>query len=59
MELLAITKIDDIGRILLPKELRQEKGWHKGTKVAICINNDTIVLDTCPAIYDDDVGKQE
>ena len=48
MELQAITKIDDLGRILLPKELRQEKDWHKGTKIAIYTKNDTIILNTCP-----------
>ena len=56
MELQAIGKIDDLGRILLPKELRQEKDWHKGTKVAIYSNNDTIIIDTCPPDHESETS---
>ena len=53
MELVAVKTLDDLGRISIPKEVRQEYGWGKGTAIAIYTNNDTIVLDTCLAENDE------
>jgi len=51
MELLAVKKIDELGRILIPKEAREAKGWAKGTAISIYVDNDTIILDTRPQDY--------
>ena len=51
MELVTVKKIDELGRVLIPKEAREAKGWDTGTAVAIYIDNDTIVLNTCPHNY--------
>ena len=45
MELLAVRTIDELGRIIIPKEARQGKGWGEGTKIAIYENNDVLVLE--------------
>ena len=45
MELAAVRTIDELGRIILPKEARQAKGWGEGTKIAIYSNNDVLVLE--------------
>jgi len=47
MELVAVRTLDELGRVIVPKEVRQKKGWGEGTAIEIYINNDTIVLDTC------------
>jgi len=45
MELIAVRTIDELGRIIVPKEARQAKGWDEGTKLAIYSNNDVLVLE--------------
>jgi len=37
-------KIDDLGRVLLPKELRSTLGWEIGDTLSLCRVSDTIVL---------------
>jgi len=37
-------KIDDLGRVLLPKELRQAVGWSIGDTLSLCHVSGTIVL---------------
>jgi len=37
-------KIDDLGRVLLPKELRQAAGWEIGDTLSLCRVSGTIVL---------------
>ena len=46
MELVAERTIDELGRVIVPKEARQAMGWDKGTKIAIYVHNDTLVLET-------------
>jgi len=44
MTLVEIKTIDDMGRIIIPKEVRDTKSWEKGTKIAIYINDEIVVL---------------
>jgi len=37
-------KIDDLGRLLLPKELRSILGWEIGDTLSLCRVSGTIVL---------------
>jgi len=37
-------KIDDLGRVLLPKELRSTVGWEIGDTLSLCRVSGTIVL---------------
>jgi len=37
-------KIDDLGRVLLPKELRKAVGWEIGDTLSLCKVSGTIVL---------------
>jgi len=37
-------KIDDLGRILLPKELRKELGWDIGDILSLCPVSGTVVM---------------
>ncbi|GGE08225.1 SpoVT/AbrB family regulatory protein [Marinithermofilum abyssi] len=39
-----VRKVDHLGRIVLPKELRDTMGIHPHDGVEIFVNNDTIVL---------------
>jgi len=44
MEYVAERTIDELGRIIVPAEARQPQGWGKGTKIAVYIHNDTVIL---------------
>jgi len=44
MEAADVRTIDDLGRLVIPKKIRDIKGWDKGTRVAVCILNDLVVL---------------
>ena len=44
MENAKIQTIDDLGRIVLPTELREELGWNLRDEVELCKENDTIVI---------------
>ena len=37
-------KIDDLGRVLLPKELRSELGWDTGDILSLCPVSGTLVM---------------
>lgn len=39
-----VRKIDDLGRIVVPAETRRLFNIHEGDKLAISVENDTIVL---------------
>jgi len=45
MEFVAVRTIDELGRIIVPVEARKVQGWDKGTKIAVYINKDTLVLE--------------
>jgi len=45
MEKLSSRKIDELGRIVLPSELRKQPGWGTGEKVAVYyVNESTLIL---------------
>ena len=37
-------KIDDLGRLLMPNELRNELGWETGDTLSLCRLKDTVVV---------------
>ena len=39
-----IRRFDDLGRIVIPKEMRQARGWEEGAPIEIVPNGETIVL---------------
>ena len=47
MEFVVERTIDELGRIIVPKEARQAIGWDIGTKIAVYVHNDTLVLKAC------------
>ena len=65
MERLSTRKIDELGRIVLPSELRNEPGWDTGAKVAVYYVNDTTVLLQVPKeqsralIFDEEDNRSE
>jgi len=44
MERLSSRKIDELGRIVLPSELRKQPAWDTGKKVSVYYVNDTTVI---------------
>jgi len=44
MERLSSHKIDELGRIVLPSELRKMRAWDAGKKVSVYYVNDTTVI---------------
>lgn len=43
-----IRRVDDFGRIVIPKEIRQRAGITEGTPMEIMMEKDTIVLRKYP-----------
>jgi len=41
---LKVRTIDNLGRIVLPKEFRQSQGWTDGTKVTVYQDHDTLII---------------
>lgn len=39
-----IRRIDDLGRIVIPKELRQKRGWTEGAPIEIIPDGNDVVL---------------
>ncbi|MCL2528372.1 MAG: AbrB/MazE/SpoVT family DNA-binding domain-containing protein [Defluviitaleaceae bacterium] len=44
MVLADVRTIDDMGRIVVPKDVRSALGWEKGTKIAIYICDGVVML---------------
>lgn len=49
-----VRPLDQLGRIVIPKEIRDSRGWHPGTEVEIYISGSDLVLKEyhdyfCPA----------
>ena len=44
MELKATRTLDDLGRIVLPKELREELGWQIGSAIDIFSKDGTVSM---------------
>jgi len=45
MELVAVRTIDELGRIIVPKEARKAKDWTEGTQIAIYSHSNALVLE--------------
>jgi len=45
MELAGVRKIDELGRVVIPRDARQALGWVEFTEVEIFICKDTIILE--------------
>ncbi|MGG4452365.1 AbrB/MazE/SpoVT family DNA-binding domain-containing protein [Brevibacillus porteri] len=39
-----VRKIDDLGRVVLPKELRDTLRWEHGTPIAVFVDGETVSL---------------
>jgi len=60
MELLEVRTIDDLGRLLIPKSIRDCKGWGEGTKISIFIQNSVVMLAKCEGQEgQEEQGEQE
>ena len=44
MEMLENRTIDDLGRVILPREFRQAHGWKEKTVVTIYQDNGTLII---------------
>ena len=45
MKLVAERIIDDLGRILVPREVRRVLGWSEGTEIAFYIQDGKLILE--------------
>ncbi|MCL2361685.1 MAG: AbrB/MazE/SpoVT family DNA-binding domain-containing protein [Defluviitaleaceae bacterium] len=52
MKILGAKSIDELGRIIVPKEVRQAKGWAEGDKIAFCSYNGIIVIESFPQVHE-------
>jgi AbrB family looped-hinge helix DNA binding protein len=39
-----VRKIDDLGRMVMPKEIRDARGWQSGTPLEIFVDGENVVL---------------
>lgn len=39
-----IRRIDDLGRVVIPKEIRRTRGWEEGAPIEIVPDGETVVL---------------
>lgn len=51
-----VRKIDELGRIVLPKEIRKANGWEQGQPMEMFADNDGMLY---MKAYGDDPGKKE
>ena len=47
MENLGTKTVDDLGRIIIPRKVREAKGWNMGNKLTFYNYNGVIVIETC------------
>ncbi|MCL2360895.1 MAG: AbrB/MazE/SpoVT family DNA-binding domain-containing protein [Defluviitaleaceae bacterium] len=45
MESVGVRTIDELGRIVLPKEVRQALGWGEKAEIELFIHKDIVVLE--------------
>lgn len=50
-----VRKIDSLGRIVIPKEVRDAHGWDKGQPMEMFMDNDNLVIRS----YDGERQKEE
>lgn len=39
-----IRRIDDLGRVVIPKEIRRARGWEEGAPIEIVPNGEDVIL---------------
>lgn len=39
-----VRKIDHLGRIIIPKEIRDIHGWHNGQRMEMYVNEESVIL---------------
>lgn len=39
-----VRRIDDLGRVVLPKEMRDTFGWNPGTPIEVFVDGETVML---------------
>lgn len=39
-----IRRIDDLGRVVIPKEIRRARGWNEGAPIEIIPNGEDVIL---------------
>ena len=39
-----IRRVDDLGRIVIPKEIRQARGWEEGAPIEIVLDGEDVIL---------------
>lgn len=47
-----VRRIDDLGRIVIPKEIRRNMGLNDGDKLEITYNNDTVSIRKCKKTFE-------
>jgi len=55
--MIAVARMDDRGRIVVPKHLREKIGLKKGGYVKIWVKNNTIIIEPLESIADKYLGK--
>ena len=53
-----VRKIDGLGRIVIPAELRNLRGWDHGTPVAIFVEGDQIILESHDSNLEDEATRK-
>ena len=39
-----VRKLDELGRVVVPKEIRDTKGWKQGTPLEMFVTEDSVVM---------------
>ena len=39
-----VRRIDDLGRVVIPKEIRRARGWNEGAPIEIIPNGEDVIL---------------
>ena len=39
-----VRRFDDLGRIVIPKEIRRARGWDEGTPIEIVLDGEDVIL---------------
>ena len=47
MNMESVRRMDDLGRIIVPIEMRQELGWDHETKISITCQGEQLILQAC------------
>lgn len=51
-------KIDGLGRLVIPAELRNQRGWDHGTPVEIFVEGDQVILKSFDSNLEDEATRK-